>query len=425
MLLHRLQVEGVDNAHIKGEIESQWTGSIASGVMSDCQQKPKTQKDLGTRPPMDRRPSDGQEVLAGPILGFWIRERDSNAQSVSAARARPPSSIASSLHRLPDVHITSMARTLRTARKSTGAARRFGPFVPPQPEPEVQPEVETEESEEESEVESEEEPQEEEPQEEDPLQPEEQAPQEDLEDDEVVVISDDEPEAEEGNDAGDASAGAEGAEGGGTPPLQWIDVKHFHNGLHLSFPRMLNGAIQELGYNNLEISYKVVESVHPEFPPRFCASACFMVDNPEHRGTTLSEEHYSVSYHSDQDAAINDAARQAYGVFCEDHRTAFGQSARRYLPCRKSGETRHQISSLEHEGNTQLASLVEFTAALSTEHDALLGAHRSLHLECESLRAQLLRATHVTHIEPAQSPPRKKPRYGEPSGATTVLPHDH
>ncbi|KAJ1254961.1 hypothetical protein BS78_K126000 [Paspalum vaginatum] len=36
--IFRLQVEGVDNALIKGEIESQWTGSIASGVMSDCQQ---------------------------------------------------------------------------------------------------------------------------------------------------------------------------------------------------------------------------------------------------------------------------------------------------------------------------------------------------------------------------------------------------
>ncbi|KAJ1254671.1 hypothetical protein BS78_K003500 [Paspalum vaginatum] len=35
--IFRLQVEGVDNALIKGEIESQWTGSIASGVMSDCQ----------------------------------------------------------------------------------------------------------------------------------------------------------------------------------------------------------------------------------------------------------------------------------------------------------------------------------------------------------------------------------------------------
>ncbi|KAJ1256541.1 hypothetical protein BS78_K008300 [Paspalum vaginatum] len=36
--LRGLQVEGVDNALIKGEIESQCTGSIASGVMSDCQQ---------------------------------------------------------------------------------------------------------------------------------------------------------------------------------------------------------------------------------------------------------------------------------------------------------------------------------------------------------------------------------------------------
>ncbi|KAJ1253479.1 hypothetical protein BS78_K250800 [Paspalum vaginatum] len=192
----------------------------------------------------------------------------------------------------------------------------------------------------------------------------------------------------------------------------------------LETPPLVPRVPKELGYNNLEIIYKVVESVHPEFPPRFCGSACFMVDNMEHGGSTLAEEHYSVSYHSDQDAAINDAARQAYGVLCEDHRTAFSQSARRYLPRRKSGETKHQISSLEHEDNAQLASLVEFTTALSIEHDALLGAHRSLHLDWEFLRAQLLEATHVTHIEPAQSPLYKNPRYSEPSGATTVLPHD-
>ncbi|WVZ89921.1 hypothetical protein U9M48_036267 [Paspalum notatum var. saurae] len=34
---HRYEVEGVDNALIKGEIESQWTNLIAPGVMSDCQ----------------------------------------------------------------------------------------------------------------------------------------------------------------------------------------------------------------------------------------------------------------------------------------------------------------------------------------------------------------------------------------------------
>ena len=136
-----------------------------------------------------------------------------------------------------------------------------------------------------------------------------------------------------------------------------------------------------------------------------------------HRNVVI-QKHSSVAPRATLDAAINDAARQAYGVFCHDHSFPFNISARRYLPRCRRGEVAHEIAPLVHGANAQLATLLDFTAALLTEHEALLDEHRQLY---EKLEQDLPNAPRV---EPAQTPPRKKLHYGEPSSHTRVLPSD-
>ena len=78
----------------------------------------------------------------------------------------------------------------------------------------------------------------------------------------------------------------------------------------------------------------------------------------------------------------------------------------------------HEIIPLVGGANAQLATLVDFTAALLTEHEALLDEHRQLYKKLEQ------DLPNASRVEPALTPPRKKLRYGEPSSRTRVLSFD-
>ena len=126
--------------------------------------------------------------------------------------------------------------------------------------------------------------------------------------------------------------------------MKWVDEEIYPEVYHLhplEFPKMMREAIHERGYGDMAVVYEAMKSSHPLHGIKYTVVARVVEQN------VVIQKHHSVAPRATLDAALNDAARQAYGVFCHDHHGIYDGSARRYLPRRQSGEVAHEIAPLE------------------------------------------------------------------------------
>ncbi|CAN6275191.1 unnamed protein product [Urochloa humidicola] len=139
--------------------------------------------------------------------------------------------------------------------------------------------------------------------------------------------------------------------------------------------------------------------------------------------------HYAISGRDTMAAGITDAARQAYYCYRAKFWLELRNGPDRWHSHRKSGETACTITSTAEVVDPQLAAAIALLGTLNTDLDAASD-------EIYMLRDQLTKVEeHIEHLEQQQgalapcspvyradSPPRKRVRYGSATARTTVEP---
>ena len=86
------------------------------------------------------------------------------------------------------------------------------------------------------------------------------------------------------------------------------------------------------------------------------------------------------------------------------------------------------ISLAAGEDDDRLKMMVRLVAALNSQYDILVDELHRAHDEIVDLRARAAGVTGsdpvVPYVERAESPDRKRTRYGEPDSVTRILPHE-
>ncbi|KAJ1256976.1 hypothetical protein BS78_K249300 [Paspalum vaginatum] len=208
----------------------------------------------------------------------------------------------------------------------------------------------------------------------------------------------------------------------------WVNIDHTHPGNGLNFPGLLRECLQEIGLNNFTTSYFATQSTHPILPDRWVANALIERYNLIHGGKTIVGDYCSVTIHETMEAAIEDAARQALGAICYDHRTSLSQTSFRYFPRRIEGQAGHEIASMVLEDDQRVRKMARYIAALNSAHDIVLDElHRKTKrvAELEATLAGLQGPKpRVPDVTPSQCKSRKRTRKGELNGATRILFHE-
>ncbi|WVZ64094.1 hypothetical protein U9M48_013663, partial [Paspalum notatum var. saurae] len=139
----------------------------------------------------------------------------------------------------------------------------------------------------------------------------------------------------------------------------------------------------------------------------------------------MLRRYYSIAEHETIEMAMEDAAQQALGVLCQHYHTSLYQSQYRYFPYLQSGDTEHEIASIRGEDNRQLLKLVRYVSALITAYVRVSEELHHRNGEVFHLQAQLDRVAgpppQVPVVDPAQTPPRRRPGTGELGGATRMV----
>jgi len=217
-------------------------------------------------------------------------------------------------------------------------------------------------------------------------------------------------------------------EGGQREVDAWVDLTHPHHGADLEFPGLLRDCLYDLGYTTHEVVYQVRQRARPDHTTLWSAGAQILEPNPNHGGHTVLRRHYSIAEHETMEMAMEDAAQQALGVLCQHYHTPLCQTQYRYFPRRQSGDTEHEIASIRGEDNRQLLKLVRYVSALITAYVRVSEELHHRNGEVFHLQAQLDRVAgpppQVPVVDPAQTPPRRRPGTGELGGATRILPRD-
>ena len=137
--------------------------------------------------------------------------------------------------------------------------------------------------------------------------------------------------------------------------------------------------------------------------------------------------HFALSDRDSQQAGMVDAARQAYFTYRERLWYQVQHGPDRYHPRRRSGETACTIASTADIADPQFVSTVGMVATLNTDLDAVSDENYRLRQQLSELQTRMLlleeRLGAPAPRSPsyrAESPPRKRPRYGSAAASTTV-----
>ncbi|CAN6218048.1 unnamed protein product [Urochloa humidicola] len=181
------------------------------------------------------------------------------------------------------------------------------------------------------------------------------------------------------------------------------------------------------GMGYVGVSYHCKWWTHDCFPSFWRVKVQVRVPDPTARAARRMTWHSALSDRETIEAGIGDAARQAYFRYWHELWPEIQERADRYHPRRASGETACTIASTAEVIDRQLASTVSLVAILNTNVDALSDENHLLRTRVTELQERIIemesQAGLPTPRSPerrAESPPRKRARYGTATARTTV-----
>ncbi|CAN6244211.1 unnamed protein product [Urochloa humidicola] len=181
------------------------------------------------------------------------------------------------------------------------------------------------------------------------------------------------------------------------------------------------------GMGYVGVSYHCKWWMHDRFPSFWRVKVQVRVPDPSARAARRMTRHSALSDRETIEAGIGDAARQAYFRYRHELWPEIQERADRYHPRRASGETACTIASLAEVTNRQLASTVSLVAVLNTNVDALSDENHLLRTRVTELQERIIEMQSQAGLPAprspehrAESPPRKRARYGTAEARTTV-----
>ncbi|CAN6299702.1 unnamed protein product [Urochloa humidicola] len=138
-------------------------------------------------------------------------------------------------------------------------------------------------------------------------------------------------------------------------------------------------------------------------------------------------QHSALSDRETIEVGIGDVARQAYFRYRHELWPEIQERADRYHPHRSIGETACTIATTVEVTDHQLASAVSLVAILNTDVDALSDENHLLRRRVTELQERIIEMESQAGLPAprnperhAESPPRKRARYGTAEARTTV-----
>ncbi|CAN6299595.1 unnamed protein product [Urochloa humidicola] len=234
---------------------------------------------------------------------------------------------------------------------------------------------------------------------------------------------DDDDDEEEDEDDEDDDQGGEVER-----PPGWIIHAYTRDGgddyYHHSLLKLLHRHY-DMGY--VGVSYHYKWWTHDRFPSFWRVKVQVRVPDPTARAARRMTRHSVLSDRETIEAGIGDAARQAYFRYRHELWPEIQERADRYHPRRASGETACTIASIAEVTDRQLASTVSLVAVLNTDVDALSDKNHLLRTRVTELQERIIEMesqeglpTPRSPERRAESPPRKRARYGTAAARTTV-----
>jgi hypothetical protein len=196
------------------------------------------------------------------------------------------------------------------------------------------------------------------------------------------------------------------------------------------FPWLLRNTLLELG-NTVYPMYVTHSWIDPPLGTYYMTRVHIRKRNYTSEGYILRTTHDSTTPHSTYRASVRNAARRALFSLRSRHDQELSLSDYRHIPRRTSG-TEQTVVPLTGSEDPRLHTLTKVTAALNTDlegvtselehtHDELKEAYaRIAQLEAEHDGRELPVQPDVTPF-PAESPRRKRLRYGSSSATTGLL----
>ncbi|CAN6163058.1 unnamed protein product [Urochloa humidicola] len=211
-------------------------------------------------------------------------------------------------------------------------------------------------------------------------------------------------------------------------PPGWVVHDYTRDGgdcyYHCRLIKMLR---RHYGTGNVGVEYHCQWWTHDHFHNFWRTKVQVRVPDQWARAARRMTEHSALSDRHTMEAGICDAARQAYYRYRQRLLGVIQNRPDRYNPRRERGETACTIASTAGVTDPQLVSTVSLVAVLNTDLDAVSEENHMLRNRITALEARIIelesQAGQPAPRSPeyhAESPPRKRARYGIVEARTTV-----
>ncbi|CAN6275183.1 unnamed protein product [Urochloa humidicola] len=196
------------------------------------------------------------------------------------------------------------------------------------------------------------------------------------------------------------------------------------------FPRLLEDMLRELGCT-VRPCYVIQRFTDPPLDDNYLTRVHIRERRETSGGFRTNSMHDSTVPLGTYAASVSEAARRALSALCYAHRLELSVTEYRHLPRRPSGGEQAYVV-LGDAGEDRISILAHVTAALNTDldnaatelsktHDQLDEAYNKIaRLEAQLAGREPPVRTNVVPC-PAASPPRKRLRYGAPGSTTGLL----
>ncbi|CAO2186958.1 unnamed protein product [Urochloa humidicola] len=230
------------------------------------------------------------------------------------------------------------------------------------------------------------------------------------------------------NDHGDN--GNDGNQGDGPQGMGPTSVMHTSTDEPGYFPTLLQDVLRELG-NPVKPLFTTHQISEPTLGDYFVTRVHIRERNGTARGMRTSSMHDSTMPHGTYAASVSAAAKRALWFICYEHRLVLSGTEYRRLPRRPSGSEQTNVM-VGNASEDRINILARVVATLNTDLDGataeLANTYYNLqdaHARIAQLETQLAGQAPPANTDeitcPAESPPRKRLRYGEPGSVTGLL----
>ncbi|CAO2190326.1 unnamed protein product [Urochloa humidicola] len=182
------------------------------------------------------------------------------------------------------------------------------------------------------------------------------------------------------------------------------------------------------GMGHVGVEYHCEQWTHDRFPEFWRVTVQVRVPDHEARAARRRTRHSALTDRETMEAGIGDATRQAYYRYRQELWAEIQDRPERYHPRRESGATACTIAPTAGIADRQFASTVSLVAVLNTDLDAVSEENYVLRTQITALEDRVEELESLVAGLPvprspeyrAESPPRKRTRYGTAEARTTV-----